>query len=90
MIQLLTGALAVFFVWEALYTAVPWTIPPWLQPVLVYGAALSLSWPDWRIALAVSGAVGLLHVTTRLGGGTSGAPKVMRRPGRAPRVPTLP
>lgn len=91
MVTLLLGALAVFFVWESLYAAVPWTIPAWLQPVVVYGAALAFCWPDWRIALAVAGAVGLLHVLTRIGGGgASGAPQVVRRPGRAPRVPNLP
>ena len=63
--EILVLTLAVFFVWEFVLEAVPWTIPPWLQPLLVFGAALGLSWPDWRTALAVGGGVALLHVWVR-------------------------
>ena len=87
---LLLSCLAVFFAWEFVLVAVPWTIPPWLQPVLVYGAALAYVWPDWRFALAVGGGVGVLHVLTRSQAGGGRSPQVVRRPGRQPRVPDLP
>lgn len=60
--NLLLASLAVFFVWESAYSAIPWNIPAWLQPVLVYGVALCLLWPDWSVALSACGLVALLHV----------------------------
>lgn len=89
---LLLATLAIFFAWETVLSVVPWTIPPVIQPVLVYGAALAFSWPDWRFALSVAGAVALLHTVTVLRGGTGpqGPTQMVRRPGRAPRVPNLP
>lgn len=89
--SLLLAVLAIFFVWETALSVAPWTIPAWLQPVLVYGAALAYAWPDWRFALAVAGAVALLHiVAVSRGGPSGGAPQMVQRPGRAPRVPNLP
>lgn len=88
---LLLATLAIFFAWETVLSVVPWTIPQVIQPVLVYGAALAYSWPDWRFALSVAGAVALLHTLAVLRGGSSGgAPQMIQRPGRAPRVPNLP
>lgn len=85
---LLLAILAVFFIWETVLSVVPWTIPYWLQPVLVYGAALAYVWSDWRLALAVAGAVGLLHVLAI--GKNVGQVTAIRRPGRSPRIPYLP
>ena len=90
---LIIAVLAIFFVWETVLSVVPWNVPPWLQPVLVYGAALAFCWPDWRLAMAVSGGVALLHVFL-----TRERPNVVRpkpvtelqRPTRTPRVPDLP
>jgi hypothetical protein len=90
-VTLLWAALAVFFVWETVVSVAPWTIWPWLQPVLVYGAALAYAWPDWRLALATSGGVALLHLLSISRGGPSrGSAQMVQRPGRAPRVPNLP
>jgi hydrogenase/urease accessory protein HupE len=86
---LLVASLAIFAVWEFVLVAVPWTIPAWLQPVLVFGAALAFCWPDWRIALAVAGAVGLLHVLVR--GVTDSRSAAQQTTVRLPRrVPDLP
>lgn len=63
--ELVVLVMGVFFVWEFALEAVPLTLPPWLQPLLVFGAALALSWPDWKTALAVGGGVALLHVWVR-------------------------
>lgn len=87
--ELLLLTLAVFGVWEAILALVPWTIPAWLQPFIVTGIALGATWPDLdpRLALAVMGAVGLLHVAVRAQ--TSAVePQIVRR--RETRVPTLP
>jgi hypothetical protein len=91
-VTLILATLAVFFIWETVMSVAPWTIPHWLQPVLVYGAALAYTWPDWRLALAVAGAVGLLHVliVDRRVTTSRGPVQQVQRPGRAPRIPTLP
>ena len=83
---LILASLAVFFVWEFVLSAYPWSIWPWLQPLLVLGGALGFCWPDWRLALAVAGAVYLLHVAVRRAT-DSPEPQVVRRPTR---IPTLP
>lgn len=89
MLPLLIATLAVFGIWEFLLVVVPWTIPPWLQPILVYAAALAFCWPDWRLALAVMGGVGICHVLVRNVGGTAmPAPsQVVQRPSRLPKLP---
>lgn len=91
MSDLILLTLAVFGVWEFALVVVPWTIPPWLQPLLVYAGALALAWPDWRTALAVVGGVGLAHVWVRNLGHTPVVPpqQVVRRP-RNNRMPDLP
>jgi hypothetical protein len=89
-VTLLLSTLAIFFVWETVLSVVPWTIPAWLQPVLVYGATLAYVWPDWRLALAVAGAVALLHILTVSRGAASGTPQVLRRPRGTSRLPNLP
>lgn len=86
---LLLSTLAIFFVWETALSVVPWTIPAWLQPVLVYGATLAFVWPDWRLALAVSGAVALLHILV-VNRDSSPGPQVLRRPRGNTRLPNLP
>ena len=90
MLELLILTLAVFGVWEAILSIVPWTIPPWLQPFIVTGIALGSTWPDLdpRLALAVMGAVGLLHVAVRAQSGAA-EPQVVRTR-REARIPTLP
>lgn len=90
MLSLVMAALAVFFIWEFVLVAVPWTIPIVLQPVLVYAAALAYCWPDWRTALAVAGAVGVLHVLVTRPGATTGGTQGIRRPPRQPSIPRLP
>lgn len=89
---LVVTVLAVFFAWETALSVVPWTIPAWLQPVLVYGAALALAWPDWRLALAASGGVALLHILT-VRERPAPIPKAvteLQRPTRTSRLPNLP
>jgi hypothetical protein len=88
-VTLLIAVLAVFFIWGTVLSVVPWAIPGWLQPLLVYGAALLFVWPLWHFALAVAGGVGLLHVLSGLSSGSS-KPQMIRRPGRGPRIPRLP
>lgn len=91
MLALLVAALAVFWAWETLLVLSPWTIPSWLQPFVVLVAALVFCWPDWRVAGAAAGAVGLLHVAVR---GVIEPPvpaqAVRVRPGVGSRVPDLP
>jgi hydrogenase/urease accessory protein HupE len=77
--------LGVFGAWESALTICPWTPPTWSQPLLVYGFAILLAWPDWRAALACTGAVGLLHT---LALGRDLPPMVLPR--RSHRIPTLP
>ena len=90
MLDLLIASLAVFWAWEAALVVVPWTIPPWLQPLLVLGASAAFSWPDWRVAMAASGAVGLLHVAVRGTVSTVPTQAVRLRPGVGSRIPDLP
>lgn len=85
MTALILASLGVFFGWEFFLSAFPWPIPPWLQPVLVYAGSLAFCWPDWRLAMAVSGVVYLLHVAVRTVQ-ESATPQVVRRT----RIPTLP
>lgn len=91
MVTLLIAALAVFWAWETLLVVLPWTIPPWLQPFVVLAGAVLFCWPDWRVAGATAGAVGLLHVAVR---GVIEPPvpaqAVRVRPGVGQRVPNLP
>lgn len=90
MIPLIIATLAIFGIWESVLSVVPWTIPPWLQPLLVGTAAVLWCWPDWRTGLAVLGAVGLLHVYMRSIGGVVSTPQqvAVRRP--TSRMPDLP
>lgn len=84
---LLIAALAVFWGWETILSLSPWSIPPIIQPVIVFVAAFALVSPQWQMAAAVSGAVALLHSLVR----TSSAPEpqAIRLPlrNRVPRIP---
>lgn len=91
MLTLLIASLAVFWAWETVLVLVPWTIPPWLQPFIVLAASLAFCWPDWRVAGAAAGAVGLLHVAVRgVIEPVAPAQAVRVRPGVGQRVPDLP
>ena len=87
---LLLSTLAIFFVWETALSVVPWTIPAWLQPVLVYGATVAFVWPDWRLAMAVAGAVAIIHILVVNRDSSHGTPQVLRRPRGNSRLPNLP
>lgn len=87
---LLLSTLAIFFVWETALSVVPWTIPAWLQPVLVYGATVAFVWPDWRLALSVAGAVALLHTLVVNRDSSATTPHVIRRPRGNSNLPNLP
>lgn len=76
--------LGVFGAWESALTISPWTPPTWSQPLLVFAVSLALSWPDWRVALACTGAVGLLHT---LALGREVPPMVLPRRTRIPNLP---
>jgi hypothetical protein len=76
--------LGVFGAWESALAVSPWTPPTWVQPLLVFALALALAWPDWRAALACTGAVGLLHT---LALGRSATPVVLPRRTRIPNLP---
>jgi hypothetical protein len=76
--------LGVFGTYESLLTMLPWTPPVWCHPPLIYVLALVLAWPDWRAALACTGAVGLLHT---LALGREVAPMVLPRRSRIPNLP---
>lgn len=76
--------LGVFGTYESLLTMLPWTPPVWSHPPLIYAMALSLAWPDWRAALACTGAVGLLH---GLALGRDVPPMVLPRRTRIPNLP---
>jgi hypothetical protein len=84
MLQFVLVSFGLFGVWESALVISPWTPPPWLQPVVVFGIALALSWPDWRVALAATGAVGLLHTMLR----DPGPEPVAVRRSRIPRLPS--
>lgn len=87
---LLIAILAVFGIWEFLLVAIPWTLPPWLQSVVVYGISLAFCWPDWRLAAAVCGGVGLCHVFLRSLGSNDPPQQVVVRRQRGSNVPPLP
>lgn len=87
--MIIIAVLAIFFVWETVLSVLPWTVPAWLQPLLVYAAALAYCWPHWRLALAVSGGVALLHVLVRDHGPARSKPITELQRART-RVPTLP
>jgi len=89
-LALIIASLAVFWAWETLLVVVPWTIPAWLQPFIVLAGALGFCWPDWRVAAAAAGAVGLLHVAVRGSTTPVTAEAVRLRPGVGSRVPDLP
>jgi len=76
--------LGVFGALESVLTISPWTPPTWTRPLLVYGLALLLAWPDWRVSLACTGAVGLLHT---LALGRDVPPMVLPRRTRIPNLP---
>lgn len=76
--------LGVFGAYESVLTISPWTPPVWLHPLLIFGAGLALAWPDWRAALACTGAVGLLHT---LALGREVTPMVLPRRSRIPNLP---
>lgn len=92
MTELIIAALAIFWAWETVLAVCPWTIPAWLQPLLVLAGATAFCWPDWRVAMAAAGAVGLLHFMVREVGQPSLPPAaaVRLRPGIGNRVPNLP
>lgn len=90
MLELVIASLAVFWAWEAVLVVVPWTIPPWLQPLLVLAGAVAFCWPDWRVAMAAAGAVGLLHVAVRGAVSAPQAQAIRLRSGVGSRVPDLP
>jgi hypothetical protein len=83
MLTLVLVVLGLFGIWESALVISPWTPPAWLQPVLVFGVGLLLSWPDWRVALAATGAVGLLHTLIR----ERDAPVTVTRRSRIPNLP---
>jgi hypothetical protein len=87
MYELLTTALAVFVVWEALITFLPVSVPAWLQPALVAGCVVGVHHlPQGLVAvLATVGAVALCHAVVHA---AHPAPTVVRRrpSGRVPRV----
>lgn len=76
--------LGVFGIWGSALSVVPWTPPVWTHPLFVFGLSLALSWPDWRVALASTGAVGLLHTLVL---GREQAPVVLPRRSRVPNLP---
>jgi hypothetical protein len=76
--------LGVFGTYESLLTMLPWVPPVWCHPPLIYAMALSLAWPDWRAALACTGAVGLLHTFAL---GRDVPPMVLPRRTRIPNLP---
>lgn len=76
--------LGVFGTYESLLTLLPWTPPTWTHPLLILAMGLSLAWPDWRVALACTGAVGLLHT---LALGREVPPMVLPRRTRIPNLP---
>jgi hypothetical protein len=61
--ELLTAALASFYIWNFLRYILPFIVPDRLAllffPVVAYGTLMS-PWPEYRAALAVAGAVVLL------------------------------
>lgn len=83
MLALVLVVLGLFGIWESALVISPWTPPAWAQPVLVFGIGLALSWPDWRVALAATGAVGLLHTLVR----EQVAPVTVTRRSRIPNLP---
>lgn len=82
------AVLAIFFVWEAVLMVSPLAIPSWLQPILCYAASLAYSWPDWRVALAVCGAVTILHILIVQRDWAAKPPQIIRR--RTSNLPDLP
>ena len=61
MLALILTTLGVFWLWE-FALILPFTLPSWLQPLVVLGLSVGLSWPDWRTGAAAAGLVGILHV----------------------------
>lgn len=56
----LIQTLGVFWAYTLLRQVVPWEIPDVLKPLLVFGAAFWLVYPDWLTAAAIAGAVGVI------------------------------
>lgn len=88
--SLLVGTLAVTWAWEVLRTVdglLPWSLPSWLLPLLVFFVGLAFCWPDWHLAAACAGAAGIIRACLRpVLDGDSEAVEV-RRPGRIPPLP---
>lgn len=84
----LLAAGAVFTVWEALRTVLPWRIPPVVQPLIVVGLAVgALHVPAlYTTPLSVAAVVAVLHAL--LGVREPDQPMVIRR-GRS-NLPPLP
>lgn len=83
------AVLAIFFVWEAVLAMSWWPIPAALQPPLCYLAAITYVWPDVRLALAVCGAVTILHIlVVQRESVTRAVPQIIRR--RSSNLPDLP
>jgi hypothetical protein len=87
MLSLLIASLAIFWAWETLTSLLPWYIPAWLHPAIVFAMSLGFVWPDWRTAMATAGAVALLHVLVRQ---AAPAPQAVRMATLRNRVPRLP
>ena len=87
--SLLVGTLAVIWAWEALRVISPWSLPAWVQPLIVLAIAAAITWPDWRLSMAAAGAAGVVNALVRESG--SSGPEVVRlRAGIGQRIPALP
>lgn len=84
---LLITTLGVFWAWESFVDIFPWGVPTWISPVAVFLIALALAWPEWRLAMAVAGGVGLLHVAVRGLPARTDAVNLSQIRSRLPRIP---
>jgi hypothetical protein len=90
--RLLLIAFATFTAWEWLVVVLPFTLPAWLQPLVVVGLAYEAHRVPvpWLTAAAAAGVVALLHIPVR-GGSAAPALRLPRRhPATGRRVPDLP
>ncbi len=98
MLDLVVLMVAVFWAWETLRYALQTYLPNLfslsrpVHPLIVLALPLWLLWPDWVPAMAVAGAVAILHVVMeRLGQETSGGtPIQLRRRQQRGGLPDLP
>ncbi len=92
-LHVLLMALAAFTAWEWVLVTLPVAVPAWLQPAVVVAMAYGAQrLPDrWLTALAVAGAVALLHTVVRSGVVEAAPLRLPRRhPSTGRRVPDLP